>query len=46
MKIIETCFHKQPIYFSTTTGSNNLGLNDYLVQEGLVYRLIDKKHND
>ena len=45
MKIIEKCFDKQPIYFSTTTGNNNLGLDDYLVQEGLVYKLSHIKNN-
>jgi len=39
LKIIEKCFNKNPIYFSTTTGNNNLGLDDYLIQEGLVYKL-------
>jgi len=43
MHIIENCFDKQPIYFSTTTGTNNLGLHDYLIQEGLVYRLTEKE---
>ena len=45
MSIIEKCFDKNPIYFSTTTGNNNLGLDDYLVQEGLVYRLSNQKNN-
>jgi len=45
MKIIEKCFDKYPIYFSTTTGNNNLGLDDYLIQEGLVYRLVNQKNN-
>tara|TARA_B110000014_G_scaffold121656_1_gene83590 strand:- start:639 stop:3788 length:3150 start_codon:yes stop_codon:yes gene_type:complete len=45
MKIIEQCFDKRPIYFSTTTGNNNLGLDDYLVQEGLVYKLSNTKNN-
>ena len=45
MKIIEKCFGNFPIYFSTTTGNNNLGLDDYLIQEGLVYRLTSQKNN-
>lgn len=45
MKIIEKCFGRFPIYFSTTTGNNNLGLDDYLVQEGLVYKLTNRKNN-
>ncbi len=45
MKIIEDCFDKYPIYFSTTTGNNNLGLDDYLIQEGLVYKLTNQKNN-
>ena len=45
MRIIETCFDKNPIYFSTTTGNNNLGLDDYLMQEGLVYRLTNQKNS-
>ncbi len=45
LKIIEKCFDKNPIYFSTTTGNNNLGLDDYLLQEGLVYKLTNQKNN-
>ena len=45
LKIIEECFDLNPIYFSTTTGNNNLGLDDYLVQEGLVYKLSNQKNN-
>ena len=45
LKIIETCFDKNPIYFSTTTGNNNLGLDDYLIQEGLVYKLSNQLNN-
>ena len=45
MKIIEKCFGNFPIYFSTTTGNNNLGLDDYLIQEGLVYKLTSQKNN-
>ena len=45
MNIIEKCFGKNPIYFSTTTGNNNLGLDEYLIQEGLVYRLSNIKNN-
>ena len=44
MQIIETCFDERPIYFSTTTGTNNLGLHKYLVQEGLVYKLINEEY--
>ena len=44
MKIIESCFGTFPIYFSTTTGLNNLGLDDYFIQEGLVYKLIAAKN--
>ena len=39
MNIIEQCFDDRPIYFSVTTGNNQLGLDEYLLQEGLVYRL-------
>ena len=39
MNIIEQCFDERPIYFSVTTGNNQLGLDDYLLQEGLVYKL-------
>ena len=42
MNIIEKCFDKNPIYFSVTTGNNQLGLDDYLLQEGLVYKLTNK----
>ncbi len=45
MKIIEKCFDNYPIYFSTTTGDNKLGLDEYLIQEGLVYRLTNQKNN-
>ena len=45
LKIIEECFDLNPIYFSTTTGNNNLGLDDYLIQEGLVYKLSNQKNN-
>ena len=44
MKIIEECYDERPIYFSVTTGNNQLGLDDYLVQEGLVYKLTNKFH--
>ena len=44
MQIIETCFDERPIYFSTTTGTNNLGLHKYLVQEGLVYKLVNEEY--
>tara|TARA_B110000116_G_scaffold160559_1_gene138945 strand:- start:542 stop:1636 length:1095 start_codon:yes stop_codon:yes gene_type:complete len=44
LNIIEHCYGNRPIYFSVTTGDNNLGLNDYLVQEGLVYKLSEKKY--
>ena len=42
MNIIEKCFDKRPIYFSVTTGNNQLGLDDYLLQEGLVYKLTNQ----
>ena len=45
MKIIEQCFGKRPIYFSMTTGDNNLGLENYLIQEGLVFRLVNINSN-
>ena len=44
LNIIEHCYGNRPIYFSVTTGDNNLGLTDYLIQEGLVYKLSDKKY--
>ena len=31
---------ERPIYFSTTLGRDNLGLDDYLVLEGMAYRLL------
>tara|TARA_B100001142_G_scaffold142371_1_gene143571 strand:- start:2229 stop:5219 length:2991 start_codon:yes stop_codon:yes gene_type:complete len=42
MNIIEKCFDNRPIYFSVTTGNNQLGLDDYLLQEGLVYKLTNQ----
>ena len=45
LNIIEHCYGNRPIYFSVTTGDNNLGLDDYLVQEGLVYKLTGEKYN-
>jgi len=45
MKIIEECFGERPIYFSVTTGNNQLGLDEYLLQEGLVYKLTNKINN-
>ena len=44
MKIIEECYGERPIYFSVTTGNNQLGLDDYLIQEGLVYKLTNQLH--
>ena len=44
MEIIEKCFDHRPIYFSVTTGNNQLGLDDYLVQEGLVLKLTNTKN--
>ena len=42
MNTIEKCFDSRPIYFSVTTGNNQLGLDDYLLQEGLVYKLTNQ----
>lgn len=45
LDIIKTNDWKRPIYFAISVSSDEyLGLNDYLQQEGLTYRLVPVKH--
>ncbi len=45
MDIIRANINERPIYFAVTTPENSkIGLDDYLVMEGLAYRVVPKKN--
>ncbi|GBD91630.1 hypothetical protein BMS3Abin04_02362 [bacterium BMS3Abin04] len=45
LDIIKANKWKRPIYFAVTTGYNQINLNNYLVVEGMAYKLVPFKHS-
>ncbi len=47
MDIVRSNINDRPIYFAVTTPDNSkIGLNDYLIMEGLAFRVVPKKSKD